>query len=160
MTGNETATWIQAIGSAGSLLAFSIWVGIAILTRKDEHQRRFTQQAQTVASWVDKGERHGFDETFVICIANGGDSPVYRCSIRLTGLTDTDRPADAWTQLVPPHTTHVMETPSLLDDLSWDDLYAGGVAPELEFTDSSGRHWQRDAEGLLTEFRRPRNSTR
>lgn len=51
MDGQAVATWIQAIGSAGSLLAFAAWVGIAVINRKDDNVLRFERQAQTVAAW-------------------------------------------------------------------------------------------------------------
>lgn len=155
MSGSEIATWIQAIGSAGSLLAFAAWVGIAILTRRDDHERHFAHQARSVAAWIDEGERYDSPAPYVVCIANGGENPVYRCSVALPGLEHQNLAAVVHRQLVPPHSTVVVEAPAGVADFSDDDLYEGGVAPLLDFTDSSGRHWHRDEEGRLNERSRP-----
>jgi hypothetical protein len=151
LSSQEIATWIQAVGSAGSLLAFAAWVGIAIINRKDEHELRFERQAQTVAAWLDKGPDHGAEEEFVACIVNGGDSPVYNCRMRFMGLEARHEPAEVVLNLVPPHTTKTQSMPSAVRDLSWEDVYDSGIAPELVFRDSSGRRWVRDEHGMLRE---------
>jgi hypothetical protein len=146
------ATWIQAIGSAGSLLAFAAWVGIAVINRKDEQEIRFERQAQTVAAWIDKGVDYQSGDEYVVAITNGGDSPVYHCEVTLQGLVAHDEAGVVTLHLVPPHTTKAVPTPTSIVGLSWQDIYASGIAPELTFRDSSGRHWQRDGDGVLSEL--------
>ena len=154
MDGQAVATWIQAVGSAGSLLAFAAWVGIAIINRKDDHELRFERQAQTVAAWVDKGAEHEVDDDYVVCITNGGDSPVYDCRVTLQGLVAQHKAGEVSLHLVPPHATKTEPTPTALGDLTWEDIYDTGIAPELSFRDSSGRRWKRDGDGILTELSR------
>jgi hypothetical protein len=152
MDGQAVATWIQAIGSAGSLLAFAAWVGIAVINRKDDQVLRFERQAQTVAAWVDKGTDHGSEDNYVICVVNGGEAPVYHCEVTLPGLVERDEPGSAILHLVPPHMTRTVPTPEDVTALSWKDIYSSGVAPELRFTDSSGRRWNRDGNGVLSQL--------
>lgn len=152
MDSTIVATWIQAIGSAGSLLAFATWVGIAVLDRKDEHEQRFVRQAQTVAAWLDQGSQHDREDEYVVCVANGGDTPVYRCEIRIQGLFDRGESADVPMYLVPPQSTRCAPVPTSLEGLTWEEVYLSGVAPQLHFTDSSGRRWQRDGDGILSDL--------
>lgn len=152
MSSQLVATWIQAIGSAGSLLAFAAWVGIAVLNRKTDIQTRFEEEAQTVAAWLDRGSAHDVDEEFVTCMVNGGSSPVYDCCIRFMGLEELEEPAEVRLHLVPPRTTTTQPPPVPVGRLSWRDVYDSGVAPELTFRDSSGRRWCRDREGQLREL--------
>ncbi|HET6626208.1 MAG TPA: hypothetical protein VFG63_07445 [Nocardioidaceae bacterium] len=151
MSGQSIATWIQAVGSAGSLLAFAAWVGIAVINHKTDKEMRFERDAQTVAAWVDKGSAHDCDDDYVVCITNGGDAPVYECKVTLQGLVARNRDGQVRLHLVPPRSTKVEPTPSELADLTWEDVYESGVAPEIAFRDSSGRHWRRDGTGVLTE---------
>lgn len=152
MESTTVATWIQAIGSAGSLLAFAAWVGIAIINRKDEQELRFQRQAQTVAAWVDRGEPYGKQDEYVVCVVNGGEAPVYHCAVDFPGLLERNQPSRVLVHLVPPHTTVAEQTPTDLTQLSWEDIYASGIAPQLRFTDSSGRRWERDGNGVLSEL--------
>ncbi len=151
MAGQAVATWIQAIGSAGSLLALAAWVGISVINSKSEHEMRFQKEAQRVAAWIDKGSEQEGEDAYVVCVANGSDAPMYDCEVKLQGLVAADRPASVSWQLVPPHSQRAHPTPTSVVGLSWHDLYSSGVAPELTFRDSSGRHWKRDGDGVLSE---------
>jgi hypothetical protein len=142
------ATWVQAIGSAGSLLAFAAWVGLAVINRRDEFEARFERQAQTVAAWLDESPQDDGDG-YTLCILNGGDSPIYRCEAILPGLTARGEPSVVTTHLVPPHTTVHRPTPASVGELTWEDIYATGITPQVRFIDTSGRRWFRDGEGRL-----------
>lgn len=149
MSSTEVATWIQAVGSAGSLLAFAAWVGIAIVQRRDEFERHLAQQARQVAAWIDRGDQHGSSARYVVCIANGADTPVYRCRVVVPALEHNgDRDADVRRDLVPPRTTVVADAPGIA---AFADALEGGAVPPMAFTDSAGRRWRRDGEGRLTE---------
>jgi hypothetical protein len=143
------ATWVQAIGSAGSLLALAAWVGLAVVHRRDEFEARFEREAQTVAAWLDEGSPDSGEDRYVLCILNGGASPIYRCEANLPGLTARGEPSAVMTHLVPPHTTVHRPTPASVDRLTWEDIYATGITPQVRFIDTSGRRWFRDGEGQL-----------
>jgi len=150
MSSTEIATWIQAVGSAGSLLAFAAWVGIAIVRRRDDFERRLAQQARQVAAWIDLGESHDRASRFVVCIANGAETPVYRCRVVVPALDHDGVDADAEVRrdLIPPRTTVTVDAPAVA---GVGDALEGGAVPPLGFTDSAGRRWRRDGEGRLSE---------
>jgi hypothetical protein len=143
------ATWVQAIGSAGSLMALSAWVGIAVINRRDEFEARFEREAQTVAAWLDESSEDIGGDGYMLCILNGGNSPIYRCEAVLPGLTARGEPSVVTTHLVPPHTTIHRPTPASIDKLTWEDIYSSGITPQVRFIDTSGRRWYRNGEGML-----------
>lgn len=153
MDSTQLATWIQAIGSAGSLIALASWVGMAVRTRRDEQEERFAREARTVATWLDEGRRHDKpDIETVVCVSNGGDTPVYDCAMTIPSLERQGKDATLELNVIPPRT---IITPPAPDDVHWvpqDDTFTAGVAPELEFTDSSGRRWRRDRWGVLDDL--------
>lgn len=149
------ATWVSAIGSAGSLLGFASYVWIMLLNRKDDAELRQQQQAQGVSTWLDEGERHDRDEDYVVCVHNSGVAPVYDCALHLRDPQQDEQHRVDFA-IVPPGTTATRGAPFGRADLPEDDLYSPESVPHLRFTDSHGGHWQRDNNGLLTRLDRRR----
>lgn len=153
------ATWISAVGSAGAFLAFAGYVGIAMLNRRDAAERYAESQAHRVAAWLDQGQRREVAAEYVLCVHNGGDSPVFNCDTR-AGLPE-EEPEDArrvHLHILPPGQTAVwpLSDGKRLDDT---DIFQASV-PELLFTDSSGRAWRRDTDGILWRRARERDGLR
>ncbi|WP_275293847.1 hypothetical protein [Amycolatopsis sp. La24] len=144
-----TATWVSAIGSAGSLLGFASYVWIMLLNRKDQAEVRQEQQAQSVSAWLDEGARHDRDEDYVVCAHNSGDAPVFDCSLEVA-RPDEDEPHRARFAIIPPGATAVRALPFGEDAMPVDDLYSAAAVPGLSFTDSRGGHWTRDTSGVLS----------
>ncbi|MCD2186494.1 hypothetical protein [Actinomycetospora soli] len=148
MSSQTLAQWVSAIGSAGSLLGFAAYVWIMLLNRKDQVEVRQEQQAQGVTAWLDDGERHDRDEDYVLCVHNGGDSPVFnvRC---LFSLPSSDDQHAVDLALLPPRHDAVRSLPFGADEVSREELYSAPAVPEMRFTDSHGTHWGRDGHGQL-----------
>ncbi|GLZ54900.1 hypothetical protein Acsp07_45170 [Actinomycetospora sp. NBRC 106378] len=160
MSSQTLAQWVSAIGSAGSLLGFAAYVWIMLLNRKDQVEVRQEQQAQGVTAWLDDGARHDRDEgtgdaaersstsDYVLCVHNGGDSPVFnvRCLFSLPSSEDQHAVELA---LLPPRHDAVRSLPFGADDVSREELYSAPAVPEMRFTDSHGTHWGRDGHGQL-----------
>jgi hypothetical protein len=142
------AQWVSAIGSAGSLLGFAAYVWIMLLNRKDSVEVRQEQQAQGVTAWLDEGARHDRDEDYVLCVHNGGDSPVFqvRCLFSLPSSSEQHSVSLA---LLPPRSDSVNSLPFDADEVDRDELYSAPAVPEMRFTDSHGTHWGRDGNGQL-----------
>jgi hypothetical protein len=142
------AQWVSAIGSAGSLLGFAAYVWIMLLNRKDQVEVRQEQQAQGVTAWLDEGDRHDRDEDYVLCLHNGGDSPVFqvRC---LFSLPSSEEQHSVSLALLPPQSDTIRSLPFGYDEVDRDELYSAPAVPEMRFTDSHGTHWGRDGNGQL-----------
>lgn len=161
MSAQIAAQWVSAIGSAGSLLGFAAYVWIMLLNRKDEVEVRQEQQAQGVTAWLDEGDRHDRDEDYVLCVHNGGDSPVFnvRCLFSLPSSDDQHEIALA---LLPPRHDALRSLPFGYEEVDTEELYSAPAVPEMRFTDSHGTPWGRDGNGLLhrLESRRVRRRAR
>lgn len=147
--GSQTvAQWVSAIGSAGSLLGFAAYVWIMLLNRKDQQSVRQEQQAQGVTAWLDEGAVHDRDEDYVLCVHNGGDSPVFqvRC---LFSLPSSEDQHVVELSLLPPRHDAVRSLPFGANEVSREELYSAPAVPEMRFTDSHGTHWGRDGDGQL-----------
>ncbi|WP_433784764.1 hypothetical protein ACQPX6_00710 [Actinomycetospora sp. CA-101289] len=147
-TSQLAAQWVSAVGSAGSLLGFAAYVWIMLLNRKDQVEVRQEQQAQGVTAWLDEGHRHDRDEDYVLCVHNGGDSPVFqvRC---LFSLPSSDEQHSISMALLPPASDEIRSLPFGSGDVSREELYSAPAVPEMRFTDSHGTHWGRDSNGQL-----------
>lgn len=148
MSSQTIAQWVSAIGSAGSLLGFAAYVWIMLLNRKDNVEVRQEQQAQGVTAWLDEGSRHGRDDDYVICVHNGGDSPVFqvRC---LFSLPSSDQQHSVHLPLLPPQADELRALPFGYEEVDREELYSAPAVPEMRFTDSHGSHWGRDGNGQL-----------
>ncbi|MEJ2886775.1 hypothetical protein [Actinomycetospora aeridis] len=154
-TSQLAAQWVSAVGSAGSLLGFAAYVWIMLLNRKDQVEVRQEQQAQGVTAWLDEGARHGRDEDYVLCVHNGGDSPVFqvRC---LFSLPSSEEQHSVSMALLPPASDQTHSLPFGADEVSREELYSAPAVPEMRFTDSHGTHWGRDGNGQLHRLDRRR----
>ncbi|HYH31037.1 MAG TPA: hypothetical protein VD903_11680 [Pseudonocardia sp.] len=161
MSSQIAAQWVSAIGSAGSLLGFAAYVWIMLLNRRDQGEVRQEQQAMGVTAWLDEGRRHGRAEDYVLCVHNGGDSPVFRVRC-LFSLPSSDEQHSVSLALLPPATDEVRSLPFGSDEVDREELYSAPAVPEMRFTDSHGTHWGRDGNGQLRRLdrrsvrRRPR----
>ena len=152
--GSQTAaSWVSAIGSAGSLLGFAAYVWIMLLNRKDEGEVRQEQQAQGVSAWLDEGARHDSDEDYVLCVHNGGVSPVFNVRM-LFSLPSSEDQYSLELSIVPPQDTAVRSLPFDHHEVDRQELYSAPAVPELRFTDSHGGHWQRNSDGKLSRLDR------
>lgn len=142
--------WIQAIGSAGSLLGFAGYVWVALLTRKDHDEIKREEQAQGVAAWLDPGFRHDLEADYVICVYNGGVSPIFQCRTVVSVPGDEEEVRENYLHIIPPRRTILHTFPADVGQLDETDLYSSSSVPELEFTDSYGDHWRRRTDGKLT----------
>lgn len=148
MDSQLVAQWVSAIGSAGSLLGFTAYVLIMLLNRKDQFEIRQEQQAQGVAAWLDAGSAQDRDEDYVLCVHNGGDTPVFNVSC-LFSLPSSSDQHNIGLSLVPPDSTAVRGLPFDPAGVDQEELYSAPAVPEMRFTDSHGTNWQRDANGQL-----------
>ena len=153
MTSQIAAQWVSAVGSAGSLLGFAAYVWIMLLNRKDQGEVRQEQQAQGVTSWLDEGYRHDREEDYVLCLHNGGDSPVFqvRC---LFSLPSSEEQHSVALALLPPQSDTIRSLPFGHEDVDREELYSAPAVPEMRFTDSHGTHWGRDGHGQLHRVER------
>lgn len=164
MTSQTAASWVSAIGSAGSLLGFAAYVWIMLLNRKDQAEIRQENQAQGVSAWLDEGSRHDRAEDYVFCVHNGGTSPVFNAHLLYSLPSDTEQHM-VELAIVPPGATVSRALPFGHSDVDPEELYSPPAVPELQFTDSQGGHWQRDRSGTLARLdhrgprRRPRSRT-
>lgn len=151
------ASWLTAIGSAGSLMGFAAYVWIMLLNRRDEAELRQERQAQGVSAWLDEGRRHDRDEDFVICVHNGGNAPVFACRV-LIGLPSDEENHPIELAIVPPETTITRALPFNQQEVDPEEIYSAPAVPELRFTDPQGVAWQRDRNGRLSRlnYRGPR----
>ncbi|HZD67133.1 MAG TPA: hypothetical protein VE152_13635 [Acidimicrobiales bacterium] len=145
---DAAAIWVQAVGSAGALLAFAAYVWVALLNRRDEAERYAESQARRVAVWLDEGARYEMDSRYVLRVYNAGESPVFSCQawIRFPGVDTTSA---AHLHVVPP--LHGGVQPVQDDDrrLDEEEFFSAAAVPQLEFTDSSGWRWFRGTDGVL-----------
>lgn len=149
------ASWVSAIGSAGSLLGFAAYVLIMLVNRKDQVEVRQEQQAQGVAAWLTARDDTGREGSPVLVVNNGGDTPVFnvKCLFSLPSSEDQHSIALA---LVPPSTT--LSRPLAVDEdaVTADEWASSPAVPEMRFTDSHGTNWQRDGDGRLHRLDRRR----
>ncbi|MQA10742.1 MAG: hypothetical protein GEU98_19745 [Pseudonocardiaceae bacterium] len=151
---SQIATWVQAVGSAGSLLGFAAYVWIMLLNRRDSDEVKREEQAQKVAAWLDAGSRHDSEAEYVVCVHNGGAAPVFKCQSVVTVPGDESDERANYLHVVPPGVTAVHPFPIDVGELDEDSLYSSAAVPALEFTDSYGAHWKRDDEGVLVRLDR------
>lgn len=156
MSAQLVAQWVSAIGSAGSLLGFAAYVLIMLLNRKDQAEVRREQQAQGVASWLSDGSESSeapAEEQFVLCVHNGGDTPVFNVKC-LFSLPSSNDQHTIGLSLIPPTTTAHRSMPFDPAGISEEELHSAPAVPEMRFTDSHGTNWQRDGNGQLKRLDR------
>lgn len=153
MDSSLAASWVSAIGSAGSLLGFAAYVLIMLLNRKDQVEVRQEQQAQGVASWLSSEDRSSGYGDVALRVHNGGDTPVFNIKC-LFSLPSSQHQHSIDLALIPPDTTATRSLPFDTSDVSTDELYSSPAVPEMRFTDSHGTNWQRDGNGRLARLDR------
>jgi hypothetical protein len=153
MSSQLAAQWVSAIGSAGSLLGFTAYVLIMLLNRKDQAEVRQEQQAQGVAAWLSDRADEGRENQFVLCVHNGGESPVFNVKC-LFSLPSSNDQHSIELSLIPPTTTAQRAVPFDPAGVSHEELYSAPAVPEMRFTDSHGTNWQRDGNGRLKRLDR------
>ena len=152
MDSSLAASWVSAIGSAGSLLGFTAYVLIMLLNRKDAVEVRQEQQAQGVAAWLSSERGDGRGDV-ALQIHNGGDTPVFNITC-LFSLPSSQDQHSVELALIPPDTTASRPLPFDTGGISSDELYSSPAVPEMRFTDSHGTNWQRDGDGRLRRLDR------
>ena len=154
MNSQIAAAWVSAIGSAGSLLGFTAYVLLMLLNRKDQAEVRQEQQAQGVAAWLSERTEPGpEDGRVVLCVYNGGQTPVFNLRCLFSVPSSNDQHSISLS-LIPPSTTAYRSMPFDSIRMSDDELYSAQAVPEMRFTDSHGTNWQRDANGRLKRLDR------
>ncbi len=136
---------VDALAAMGTLGAFA--VGFTLLRR--EHHREEVRaederrsQANKVSAWVEaQRTTHGGREVLFF-VHNASDMPIYEVS--LPTPDDGDGEAE-FIGLVPPGQTIQRPAPR-----EWLATYYAPEPVEIEFLDSSGRHWTRNEQGFIT----------
>lgn len=144
-----SADWLGVIvdGAAalGTIGAFV--VGFVLFRR--EHRREAAReddvrrsQAVKVSAWVEAQRTGQGGRELLFYVHNASDMPIYEVSLP---MPDEDRDDEAeFIGLVPPGQTIQRPAPR-----EWLTTYYAPEPVEIEFLDSSGRHWKRDEQGRL-----------
>lgn len=150
------ANLFNAIGTVG---AFAVAMYLLRKEHKreemhDEEARR--SQAITVSAWIEaRPNMHGGRE-LAFHVHNASDMPIYEVSLPMPIPTGDSQANEAeFIGLVPPGQTVQRPAPK-----EWAASYFSPEPVQIEFLDSSGRHWTRDEQGFLTsdEGRRDHSS--
>ena len=145
MTGQDWASWIGAIGTAGATLIATITLALETWWRRSDKRK---EQAASIAAWILTDQKSDPKTEYIIRISNQSFSPVYRCVATFVIKEQDGRhfPAD-YRRIVtalPPGEWH------LAAPKGWRGMCARpGV--EIAFTDAHGVHWIRNAVGQLHE---------
>ena len=136
---------VDALAALGTMGAFA--VGFVLFRR--EHRREETRaederrsQAVKVSAWVEAQRTAPGGRDVLFFVHNASDMPIYEVS--LSTPDDGDDEAE-FIGLVPPGQTIQRPAPR-----EWLDTYYAPEPVEIEFVDSSGRHWARDEQGHIT----------
>jgi len=154
----DYAAWLSAIGTVGALLVALILLSYEVYDRHRNRQADRERVARKISAWCDTVKT-----PLALWIQNLADEPIYdavayigRMGTNLERLPDPDTVyQEVVFGIIPPG--------QRIDSNDVErDLVTGGPFPDLpevavEFTDSSGLHWRRLANGTLKNVstRRP-----
>src|SRR3954471_25004748 len=130
-----------AIGTMGGFLG-----GCALCRR--EHRREEGRaeddrrsQAVKVSAWVEAQRTGQGGRELLFFVHNASDMPIYEVSLP---SPEEDRDEGEFIGLVPPGQTIQRPAPR-----EWLATYYAPEPVEIEFLDSSGRHWTRNEQGFV-----------
>jgi hypothetical protein len=142
------SVYVNAAAAIGTIGAFV--VGFVLLrgehTReaaRDEDSRR--SQAVKVSAWVEAQRIVQGGREVLFFVHNASDMPIYEVSLATPDEGDEEA---EFIGLVPPGQTIQRPAPR-----EWLATYYAPEPVEIEFLDSSGRHWTRNEQGFLTPAR-------
>jgi hypothetical protein len=153
----DLATWFGSVGVVGALLAALYQINTERKRRHSDEQaerlRQRRQQAERVSGWPGRESL----PTTPLILLNRSDEPVYEVVANLVMVQGAgprrgeDNPAGRFRKVM-----------GILPPGTWRVDVAGGWAGmskrpgvEVAFTDRSGIHWIRRADGALEEIRKP-----
>jgi hypothetical protein len=138
------SVFVDAAAAIGTMGAFV--VGFVLFRR--EHRREEGRaedvrrsQAVKVSAWVEAQRTGQGGRELLFLVHNASDMPIYEVSLP---RPDEERDEAEFIGLVPPGQT--IERPAPRE---WLATYYAPEPVEIEFLDSSGRHWKRDEQGSL-----------
>lgn len=149
----DPSPWLDVsaniFSSIGTVGAFGIGM---FLLRKEHHREellddeRRRSQAVSVSAWIEaKPTAHG-GRSLAFHVHNASAMPIYEVSLPMPVPGGDGRTHEAeFIGLVPPGQTVQRPAPQ-----EWAASYFSPEPVEIEFLDSSGRHWTRDEQGFLT----------
>lgn len=136
----------SAIGTVGAF-------AVAMFLLRKEHKREELHdeearrsQAVKVSAWIEaRPSPHGGRE-LAFHVHNASDMPIYEVSLPMPIPTDDGQDHEAeFIGLVPPGQTAQRPAPK-----EWAASYFSPEPVQIEFLDSSGRHWTRNEQGFLS----------
>ena len=142
-------TGANVFSSIGTVGAFAV----AMYLLREEHQREELHdeenrrsQAVKVSAWVEaRPLPHGGREV-AFNVHNASDMPIFEVSLPMPVPGEDGEAHEAeFIGLVPPGQTIQRAAPK-----EWAASYFSPEPVEIEFVDSSGQHWTRDEQGVLT----------
>jgi hypothetical protein len=169
--------WISAIATVGALIA--AWLagttakrlyGVESDRDATAAEQRERHDADLVHAWTTAVHRDGTRPRYGLIVKNGSSSPVFDVTIQsTTGIPFEGGHKRAWPvdlAMLPPGEYFVTTVPYPDTNTGEDGIpeptsgLDGTIRPvmkkrdwavsRIHFTDASGRHWQRDKDGVLT----------
>jgi hypothetical protein len=157
--------WVTAVSTAGAFVAAIAAAIIAGVVFRHDRAARRAEQASRVAAWIDWHESlrtnaQGQDVGGYVCIVvNTSPLPVYHVSLDYSVDDNGGRREGVAIEgflLLPPG-KHVSQLPhGVAEAVSRTAETGEFVRVTMAFTDTSGRRWDRDVDGRLTEHRAER----
>jgi hypothetical protein len=165
----DLPTWVAAIGTAGALAVAFLQIRTERRARKarEAEERRHTRRRQAVriSSWIassDDMAQVGWQDSsslprYGAVLLNNSEEPVYEVAASLVSIQGAGPSASkgdgrleyrAYLSVVPPGR-------HLADLGTCDSWPSGRAGVDLLFTDATGVHWLRRANGALDEVDAP-----
>jgi hypothetical protein len=160
--------WVTAVSTAGAFVAAIAAAIIAGVVFRHDRAARRAEQASRVGAWIEwrqslRKNLRGEDVGGYVCIvANTSRLPVYDVTVDYSIYDEGRRreriAIEGWLHLPPGE--HVDEVPRDVTEAASRTAETGEIVRvAMTFTDTSGRRWDRDVDGRLTEHR-PERPTR
>jgi hypothetical protein len=175
----DIATWVGAVGTlatgivaiaawrAGRAAAVAAWEVVMIERRRDEGRQMEADRAQAnlISAWQvpvlsDSGDPHS-PLQWGFAIRNLSQQPVYQFRSTYVPMRDGAGQMNVIHELVPPGDWRLSGSELYpyreiaVPNSAYDDLPDAPHFVEIEFTDTSGRRWSRDRQGVLTRVEQP-----
>lgn len=140
------ANMFNAVGTVGAF-GVAMYLLRKELKREELHDVEARRsQAVKVSAWIEARQRPHGGRELAFHVHNASDMPIYEVSLPMPIPTrDGQTPEAEFIGLVPPGQTVQRPAPK-----EWAASYFSPEPIEIEFLDSSGRHWTRDEQGVLT----------
>jgi hypothetical protein len=139
------SVYVDGAAAIGTMGAFV--VGFVLFRREHRREEARTEdgrrsQAVKVSAWVEAQRTGQGGRELLFFVHNASDMPIYEVSLP---SPDEGQDESEFIGLVPPGQTIQRPAPR-----EWLATYYAPEPVEIEFLDSSGRHWKRDEQGRLS----------